>query len=245
MTKLMSKVELCRQGMSPELVGAIKNSEIGTDLAEYAALESIDLRRVRHMVLLATKDPGVYLQDLRNAGLLNNVEGYFVEKGKLWLFVRSVESSTIDQYVDSVCGLLECTTYTFYTRCESRRIDDISRNFRLLSLLANNDVKYTTPISEIDGLMTFFNSPKMSPADKRSIVNRIVGAVWEDRVMSRTVEALFQADLNTSRAAKSLGVHRNTLIYRMHRIEEITGVNLSNFYDAKKFYLCWLAKKIQ
>jgi purine catabolism regulator len=43
-----------------------------------------------------------------------------------------------------------------------------------------------------------------------------------------TLEAYFEQKGNLSQTADSLFIHRNTLSYRMDRIEEITGMNLSN-----------------
>jgi purine catabolism regulator len=42
----------------------------------------------------------------------------------------------------------------------------------------------------------------------------------------KTVEAYFDHHGNISQTAESLFVHRNTLLYRMERIEELTGINL-------------------
>jgi purine catabolism regulator len=42
----------------------------------------------------------------------------------------------------------------------------------------------------------------------------------------RTLEAYFEHNGNLSQTAESLYIHRNTLIYRMERISEITGLNL-------------------
>ncbi len=43
----------------------------------------------------------------------------------------------------------------------------------------------------------------------------------------KTVEAYFDHHGNISQTAESLFVHRNTLLYRMDRIEELTGLNLT------------------
>jgi purine catabolism regulator len=44
----------------------------------------------------------------------------------------------------------------------------------------------------------------------------------------RTLEAYFRHNGNISQAADALFIHRNTLIYRMERIAEITGLDLDN-----------------
>jgi purine catabolism regulator len=44
----------------------------------------------------------------------------------------------------------------------------------------------------------------------------------------RTLEAYFECNGNLSQAAEMLFIHRNTLIYRMERIAEISGLDLDN-----------------
>jgi hypothetical protein len=51
----------------------------------------------------------------------------------------------------------------------------------------------------------------------------IIEPLMSSAVLYETLEALIDADFNRSRAAKILFVHRSTLDYRLHRIEEITG----------------------
>ena len=48
-----------------------------------------------------------------------------------------------------------------------------------------------------------------------------------------TLQALFAHNLNVVDAAKSLFIHKNTMLYRIKRIEEITGLSVnSDFYHA-------------
>jgi purine catabolism regulator len=44
----------------------------------------------------------------------------------------------------------------------------------------------------------------------------------------QTLEAYFNHHGNISRTTESLFVHRNTLLYRMERIQELTGQDLNN-----------------
>ena len=52
-----------------------------------------------------------------------------------------------------------------------------------------------------------------------------------------TAEAFFDADLNLSVAARQMFVHRNTLTYRLDRIQRETGLDLRVFRDAVIFRL--------
>jgi carbohydrate diacid regulator len=50
--------------------------------------------------------------------------------------------------------------------------------------------------------------------------------------LRRSLDAFFENDLNISQTAQSLFIHRNTMIYRLERIAEITGKNPQTFRDA-------------
>lgn len=47
-----------------------------------------------------------------------------------------------------------------------------------------------------------------------------------------TVLTFFENNLNLSEAARKLFIHRNTLIYRLEKIQKSTGLDLRNFDDA-------------
>ena len=52
-----------------------------------------------------------------------------------------------------------------------------------------------------------------------------------------TAERFFEADLNLSVAARQMFIHRNTLTYRLDRIQRETGLDLRKFNDAVIFRL--------
>jgi PucR family transcriptional regulator, purine catabolism regulatory protein len=58
----------------------------------------------------------------------------------------------------------------------------------------------------------------------------------------RTLNGFFEANGNLAKAAADLDVHRNTLVYRLDRIKELTGLDLE---DADNRLILHLALKIQ
>ncbi|MCR4960102.1 MAG: helix-turn-helix domain-containing protein [Lachnospiraceae bacterium] len=51
----------------------------------------------------------------------------------------------------------------------------------------------------------------------------------------RIIDKFFENNLNVSQTAEQLYMHRNTIMYRLGKIEEMTGLNLRNFDDALTF----------
>ncbi len=59
--------------------------------------------------------------------------------------------------------------------------------------------------------------------------------VFEDEEMLATAEAFLQSSLNVSETARIMYMHRNTLLYRLDKIEKATGLNIRQFSDAVSF----------
>ncbi len=61
-----------------------------------------------------------------------------------------------------------------------------------------------------------------------------------DEETLNTLNKFFENNLNVSETARQLYVHRNTLVYRIERIQESTGLNLRNFDDALIFKIAMM-----
>ncbi|WP_211748702.1 helix-turn-helix domain-containing protein [Paenibacillus sp. Marseille-Q4541] len=67
--------------------------------------------------------------------------------------------------------------------------------------------------------------------------------LFEDETIS-TLETFFQLDCNVSETAKRLYIHRNTLIYRLDKIKQETGLDVRTFKDAVLVKLTLLMYKV-
>ena len=61
-----------------------------------------------------------------------------------------------------------------------------------------------------------------------------------DEEMLKTIEVFFDCGLNLSEAAKELYIHRNTLIYRLDKIQRITSYDIRKFNNAMIFKIIFL-----
>lgn len=61
--------------------------------------------------------------------------------------------------------------------------------------------------------------------------------VFSDDSLVTSCISLFENDLNVSLAAQNLYMHRNTLIYRIKKIEKLIGLNVTRFADAVTFLI--------
>lgn len=58
-----------------------------------------------------------------------------------------------------------------------------------------------------------------------------------------TIQKFFENNLNVSETSRQLYVHRNTLVYRLDKIQKITGLDIRKFDDAIIFKVAMLVKK--
>ncbi len=75
---------------------------------------------------------------------------------------------------------------------------------------------------------------------------RIEGAteIFEDEIMTQTAEEFLESSLNISEASRNLFMHRNTLTYRLDKIERATGLNIRKFSDAVTFRVIGILYKL-
>ncbi len=79
---------------------------------------------------------------------------------------------------------------------------------------------------------------------KRRNLNPETVAVFEDSDLTLTAEVFMNHSLNISETARSLYVHRNTLMYRLDKIERDTGLNIRVFSDAVTFRILEILYKM-
>ncbi len=68
--------------------------------------------------------------------------------------------------------------------------------------------------------------------------------VFEDEEMLTTAETFLQSSLNVSETSRILYMHRNTLLYRLDKIEKATGLNIRLFSDAVSFRVLTVLYKL-
>lgn len=68
--------------------------------------------------------------------------------------------------------------------------------------------------------------------------------IFDDEEMVNTAEEFLENSLNVSETSRKLYLHRNTLTYRLDKIERATGLNIRKFSDAVTFRLITVLFKL-
>ena len=94
------------------------------------------------------------------------------------------------------------------------------------TLLANLDENSLGPISNI-----------LNEQSVKDFLN--------DEELVEMVELFFMNNLNIIQTSKMASIHRNTLVYRIEKINKILGLDIRNFEDAVTLQILLVLKKLQ
>ena len=77
-------------------------------------------------------------------------------------------------------------------------------------------------------------------------MDEILGDVKIDVIDSETMSTVlkfFENNLNVSETSRNLYIHRNTLVYRLDKLQKLTGLDMRNFDEAILFKLLLMVSK--
>ena len=77
-------------------------------------------------------------------------------------------------------------------------------------------------------------SPETAEHYHGLLFNRSTARLFSEEMLY-TIEMFFKKDLNLSDTARQLYIHRNTLVYRLDKVQRQIGLDLRNFEDAVTF----------
>ena len=85
------------------------------------------------------------------------------------------------------------------------------------------------------------------PAEKanafyQTLFNKKTTKLFSDEMLS-TIETFFENSLNLSETSRQMYIHRNTLVYRLDKVQKAVGLDLRAFDDAVTFKLLMLMGK--
>jgi sugar diacid utilization regulator len=99
------------------------------------------------------------------------------------------------------------------------------------------------PVSVYRGMLAFTESHKARAYARRQAIV-ITSQLRSFKQLEQTTTALLDASLSLTLAARRLKVHRNTLIYRVGRIRQLTGYDLTRFEDAVQMRIALLLSEL-
>ena len=97
---------------------------------------------------------------------------------------------------------------------------------------------YVSPTGANCRMFDFFTRipTEVYQASFTNVDNKAVAEALSCEDDRQTIQVFFHNHLNINAASKALGIHRNTLNYRIDRLKKLTGLDLRHLCDAFIFY---------
>ncbi|GAB3062538.1 CdaR family transcriptional regulator [Virgibacillus ainsalahensis] len=172
-----------------------------------------------------------FIQKMEEAvGKEHSIVG-FINVNRVFIAIHSLEEKEIDQKIAYVYKALKkmnavfrmAYSLPFYT------LKKFSQSYRdcEITLKISDPSKELVSFAQIEVKALIY---QVDEAITERFARRVLRSFDENKKLSLT--AFFTNNLNIQKAAESLFVHRNTLIYRLNKITEETGYDPRNFRDA-------------
>ena len=72
---------------------------------------------------------------------------------------------------------------------------------------------------------------------KEVFIERTISPLLDDKVMLQTLNCWLENDMSIQKTANALHVHKNTLYYRLEKIEDLTNLDISKINDVMLLYI--------
>jgi len=143
--------------------------------------------------------------------------------------------------------LVELTELASVLRMQTQVVTYDSMFFPLLMKRIKNILKNSKDLNSKDLNAKDLNESKLDVVEfdqLRKLLNQQVKPV-NDAELEHTALVFLSNNLNITDTAVALFIHRNTLIYRLNKLEQLTGYDIRKFNDAIHYYLSYLGNKIK
>lgn len=107
---------------------------------------------------------------------------------------------------------------------------DFGKIYKVYSMYTNKNYSYST-ISELISYVLIKDSSLL-----KDIKKALISAILKDDQLINLVLALANNNLNVTKTAKTIYMHRNTINNKLEYIRNETGFDIQNFYDIVAVY---------
>lgn len=155
---------------------------------------------------------------------------------------------------EHTCSIYETLYTSIYIKCYISYVE-ISEYISLKSkfdlcihkLKLANKYHVLGKVFNMDSLMFESIIDNLNEEEKNRIINKFNDGFEKlDNDIMQSIDVFFEFNLNLSEAAKKLYVHRNTLIYRLDKIQKYTSYDIRKFNEAVIFkvaFAIWKQKR--
>ena len=219
----------------------------GTELESIAPEFGLELEKPRCAVLFQSVGDAQAVENTLREVFSGSANDIVVSVGRnSTVLLRSMENTHYDELKELVMAVME-TAYEetgvkltagigemqselgkmSVSLWEARRAMEIGRTFRPGSrVYSYRELLIERFMCEIP--------PDLARRYYEVLFNKKNARIFNDE-MVQTIDKFFECHLNVSEAARQLYIHRNTLVYRLDKVQRATGLDLRAFDDAITF----------
>ncbi|MGM0882482.1 MAG: CdaR family transcriptional regulator [Bacillota bacterium] len=126
-----------------------------------------------------------------------------------------------------------------------KNADELAKSFQeTLSLLK---IIYRYPekgqVMHIDDAALELILGEISETSGERIIHETLGDLHQYPDLLNTLQSFYDSDMNLNETARKMGIHRNTLMYRLDRIESLIHANPKQFHQAVRIQLALMLYK--
>lgn len=231
------------------------------ELAERAKVLSLDFTSGRYLLAVRAKDLAKGLIEEAAAAILeDDMEAEFCTRsacGDVLLILAVSSDPAAEESVRLLQSALETEAMTRvrigissrFTAAEHLRRAVREAETALLAIHTFSPICGTLAYRSLGISLAALQFPEEGAAAYLySVLGDTPEAVLEDEELFRTAQALLENGLNSAETARQLYIHRNTLLYRLDKIQRLCGRDLRRFEDAAAFQLAamiWKKRKAE
>lgn len=201
-------------------------------------MEATEVHKVMINVFPKDMEDFLVLMDSQTVGLVKTVIDEMDESDLIQLGAAIEDTILSETSIKSYIGIGQVKSSIYGIResyKEAIKAMDVGRTFE-----PNNRVFYYDTLL----LERFLSEVPVNISEKyyKHIFHGEVNKVLNDEMIA-TIEKFFENNLNLSETSRQLYIHRNTLVYRLDKIQKTLGLDLRNFHDAVTFKIMMMLER--
>ena len=211
-------------------------------------LEEVGLKNSEYLNVVVVDHKGAHSEDVKVIceNMFSEALSVEVDRNHLALIVRTEED--LDDNLHAMISELNTEILIPAKASVGKSVtawDDLYKSYKCAktALEIGEKLGQEESLYFYDQMMIYHLVSEIDP-DARKRYFDDYGSVFKDLVhdeeLIQTAIRFFENDLNITETSRQLYVHRNTLIYRLNKIQKLAGLDLRSFDDAIQFFMLML-----
>lgn len=257
MINMITRVDLPHADLEQSMRCILRDEVEGAELESLALEHSIALEKNRCIILLhlANVDTEVAFNILQNVIPESGADSVVEIDRHTVVMVKSIDEASDYDEMEQLGLAIESTfinetSYPVYIGIgePKKLLSQLSESFREARTAINVGRVYIRDkqvfVYRKLLLERFLSdiSPELSQKYHQMLFNRKTARLFNEE-MIHTIEKFFENSLNLSETARQIYIHRNTLVYRLDKVQHVIGLDLRSFDDAVTFKMMMLLGK--